>query len=305
MALLIVVTIIVVFPIPYVAFPNTAQDAINNAELMVTSQSILVPSMKNFQLEQTTVFVTNSSERATLDPWDGSLCLAPDCRTPFVRVRVPGAQAGSGTQIQISNTAEIINVTEFNKYTRMALGRDEYNFYLVGKGMLHKGAWPATTVAYNKKITMRGLQHDVLPNHHSPLGKRHQGKRTISIPNPSVSQFELGDLTMNMSVDGMPVGTASLPNVFIAAGNNSIPMTATTNVMAVAGLVSGPYKSGVLPVDVVVTSVIYDGEHIPWYEQALAALSLRLDLGVIPALQESGLAGIPGLGAAFVWADVT
>jgi hypothetical protein len=132
-----------------------------------------------------------------------------------------------------------------------------------------------------------------------PLADGTNANGTIYIPNSSVSQFEVGDLTMTMSVNGTPIGTATLSNVFLAAGNNSIPMTAVTDQTAVAGLVlgPGPYKSGVLPIDMVATSVTYDGQRIPWYEQALGALPpLRVDLDVIPALQESGLAGMLRLG---------
>jgi hypothetical protein len=129
-----------------------------------------------------------------------------------------------------------------------------------------------------------------------PLADGTNANGTVYIPNPSVSQFEVGDLTMTMSVTGTPIGTATLSNVFLAAGNNSIPMTAVTDQTAVAGLVLGPYKSGVLPIDLVATAVRYDGQRIPWYEQALGALPpLRVDLDVIPALQESGLAGMLGL----------
>ncbi|KIW70686.1 hypothetical protein PV04_02931 [Phialophora macrospora] len=302
MAILVVVTIVIVFPILYVAFPNKAQDAINRAELIVTSQSILSPSMNSFYLEQATVFATNSSDSASLDQWEGILCLAPECLYPFARIPVPSAQAENGTQIQISNVTEIINMAPFNNYTRLALESDRYSIYLQGSGKLHKGAWPATTVAYNKNITMRGLNalkgFNVTAFHiiNPALADGTNANGTIHIPNPSVSQFELGDLTLNMSVNGMSIGTATLPNVFIAAGNNSIPMTAVTNQTAVAGLVLGPYKSGVLPIDMVATSVTYDGQRIPWYEQALGAVPLRVDLDVIPALQESGLAGMLGLG---------
>jgi hypothetical protein len=173
MAILVVVTIVIVFPMSvrpyagrnstltsrslYVAFPNRAQDAINRADLIVTSQSILSPSMDSFYLEQTTLFATNNSESASLDQWEGSLCLAPDCQYPFARIHVPSSEAENGTQIQISNTTQIVDMAAFNNYTRLALGSDSYSVYLKGRGKLHKGAWPATTVSYNKNITMRGL----------------------------------------------------------------------------------------------------------------------------------------------------
>ena len=105
----------------------------------------------------------------------------------------------------------------------------------------------------------------------------------------------MGNLTMNMSVNGLPIGTSSLQNVILSPGDNYFPMTAVTNQTAVAGLVLGPYKSGVLPLDIVGDSCVYDGQEILWYEQALQALTLRVDLNVMQALVQSGLAGALGL----------
>lgn len=99
-----------------------------------------------------------------------------------------------------------------------------------------------------------------------------------------------------MSVDGVLIGITFLSNVFLGANELPLPFTAITNATAVVGLVTQQYKNGVLPIHIVASSVVYQGEHIPWYEQALGALSLRVDLNILPALQESGLARALGLG---------
>ena len=126
-----------------------------------------------------------------------------------------------------------------------------------------------------------------------PLADGTNARGTIFIPNPSVSRYELGNLTMAMSVGGTAIGTTFLPNVFLGEGDNSISMTAIANQSAVAGLVLTQYETGVLPVDIMANSVTnMQGERIPWYEQALGALPLRVDLDVLPALQESGFAGM-------------
>ncbi len=109
---------------------------------------------------------------------------------------------------------------------------------------------------------------------------------SVSIPNPSVSRYELGDLTLTMSDDDVSIGTCFLNDVFLGVNDVPIPMTAITNATAIAGLVSARYKTGVLPVDIVASSVLYQGQHIPWYEQAIGALPLRVDLNILLALQQ-------------------
>jgi len=99
-----------------------------------------------------------------------------------------------------------------------------------------------------------------------------------------------------MTVNGMPLGTASVENVSLGPGDNSFPMTAIANEAAIVELIVGTYKTGVLPVDIVASSIVYKGQHDPWYEQAFKALPLRVDLNMVPALQDLGLAGAFGLG---------
>ena len=335
---LIAVAVVVIFPLSvcyfpridnadllfaslYVGFPRQAQAAVNQANLIVTSQAILSPATNSFYLNQSTVFITNSSQSADLDTWEGTLCLDPQCSCPFARVIVPRAQAKNGTQIDIAQTTEIVNMTEFDLYTRLALGSEEYTLYLEGQGKLDKAAWPRATVQYNKKITLtgmcgfmpiwfqqillfvvisltnrslglNGLKGFNLTEFHiisPPLDDGTNANGTIYIPNPSISTFEMGNLTLDMSVDGLAVGTALLKDVILIPGPNELSMTASTNQTAIGGLVLGPYKSGVLPIDVVGTSVTFHESHIPWYEQALQALPLQVNLNVIPALQEVGM----------------
>jgi hypothetical protein len=104
----------------------------------------------------------------------------------------------------------------------------------------------------------------------------------------------MGDVTLNMSVDNTPIGTSVLKDIILIQGANEITMTAITNQTAIAGLVLEPYKSGILPIDLVGSSVTFRNNRIPWYEQALQALPLRVNLNVIPALQEAGLLGMSG-----------
>lgn len=118
---------------------------------------------------------------------------------------------------------------------------------------------------------------------------------TVTIPNPSVSTYEMGNLTMSMSVNGLPIGIATLRDVVLRPGLNTFSMLATTNQTAVVGLIFGPYKSGILPIDIVGNSTVYNGQHIPWYEQALQANKLTIHIDVIKALWQAGLAQLLGI----------
>ncbi|EXJ66065.1 uncharacterized protein A1O5_10679 [Cladophialophora psammophila CBS 110553] len=198
----------------------------------------------------------------------------------------------NGTKVQIDQTVQIVNMSEFNKYTQTALLTKEYHVFLKGSGALHKRGLPSVTVDYDKIITLQGLNglagfnvtsFDIID---PPLPNGSNIPGTVSIPNPSFPTFELGKVNMNMSVAGASIGTCSVPNVLLQPGDNTFPMIGVANQSAIAGLVLGLFKPGIVPIDVVGTQVLYNEENIPWYEQALQGLMLRLDLDVTGALQE-------------------
>ena len=110
----------------------------------------------------------------------------------------------------------------------------------------------------------------------------------MHLPNPSVLTLTLGNVTFNNSVDGTPIGTSTLDNVVLKPGDNELPMRATADQAAVLKLVAGKHKDGKLPVTVRGTSVVYGGQHLEYYEEALGASEQRVTLDVMAALGMGG-----------------
>ena len=63
---------------------------------------------------------------------------------------------------------------------------------------------------------------------------------TIFIPNPTVATFDMGNITMNMYVNGTYVGNSTIKDTVIRPGNNTFEMYATTDGDA---LLRAPVKS--------------------------------------------------------------
>lgn len=130
----------------------------------------------------------------------------------------------------------------------------------------------------------------------APLPDGSNANGTVSVLNPSLATYAFGNLSMGMSVAGIPIGTATLRNVTLEPGANSVPVTFVTDQVAVAQLILGPYRStGVLPVDIRGQSVVYNGVNIPWYEQALEAMTLSVQLDVVRALRDAGMADLSSM----------
>lgn len=111
----------------------------------------------------------------------------------------------------------------------------------------------------------------------------------VTIPNPSPMTLALGDVTFDMSVDGIFIGNATMPDLTLRPGNNSYPIHVTSNQTQVGLIIQKPeYHCGVFPVDIAGNASRYGGEVLPYYTEALRANKLQTMLNVTDALIEVG-----------------
>ena len=66
-------------------------------------------------------------------------------------------------------------------------------------------------------------------------------------------------------------------------------MRSKINQTLVIGAIARTYKDGMLPVDIVGNSSVYNGEHLPYFEKPLQGLMQRVVLNVGAALKDIGL----------------
>lgn len=100
----------------------------------------------------------------------------------------------------------------------------------------------------------------------------------------------------------MEIGTATLADFTLVPGLNKVPMRSKINQTAVITALQTTYKDGVMPVEIVGDTAVYEGQHLPYYETALKGFSKEVRLDVGAALKETGvdlkvLAGATGGGA--------
>lgn len=112
----------------------------------------------------------------------------------------------------------------------------------------------------------------------------------VYIPNPSVMTIALGNVTMDLSVAGTPIGQTLIPNLTLKPGDNTVDMRSTTNQTAVLKLIPCSYKDGILPVDIKGNSSLNtNGDHLPYFEYAIQSNVLSTSLDVGSALNKIGL----------------
>ncbi|KAK5459886.1 hypothetical protein LTS15_004015 [Exophiala xenobiotica] len=296
----IAIVLIITLPVVFVAYPHLAQSAINKSTLMVTSQSFLNPAPDAVDLDLNSVFLSNSSLHAKLYAFEADLCLE-NSDTPFAQLSIPATEAANGTKARVVQRVPIKNKDQFFAYAKTQILSEEYVVYLKGKGDLKYGKLQKTNVKYNDKITMKGLNglkgfnvtdFELITTSHP---SDYNANGTVLIPNPTVTTYEMGNITMDMYVGNVWIGNSTLENVVLRPGNNTFPLRALANQTAVVQLLFTDYKSGIFPVNIVTKGVIYHGEHLPYYEYALQSKNQTNNLNVIEVLEKAGLAGYLGI----------
>ncbi|KAJ5591318.1 hypothetical protein N7450_005290, partial [Penicillium hetheringtonii] len=292
----VIVVLVVVLPVVYVGYPNIAKHDVNDSTLEITSMVISDPTPESFQLNQTQVIGSDSSYHPKIYAFDAAVSLA-GAAASFATVRVPSVKSEDGAKVEVLQKVDLGDIGAFGDYAKAVMLQEEVALNIYGKPDLQQGSLPKITVTYNKTVTMKGLNQlkgfDVTDFH--ILTKKENGrnmKGTVYIPNPSVMTIDMGNLTLDLSVAGKPMGQSFLDNLVLKPGNNTVPMTSTVDQTAIIKMFTAdgnPYKDGVVPFDIVGNSSVYNGKELPYFTKALASNNLTVHLNVSKALAEIGL----------------
>ncbi|PNS15937.1 hypothetical protein CAC42_4338 [Sphaceloma murrayae] len=289
----IIAVLAVVLPLIFVAYPRIAQNGINNARLVPSAQILRNPAPGAADLTLDSFLLTDSSLHPDLDSFDASFYLEGR-QEPFITATIPAIKAENGTVARIQQRIQITNLAEFTRYTGTLLSAQNFVVYLKGRGGLKQGALPKTNVNYDQRITLSGLNSlqgleityfrlgEDLPYGSNAFGN-------VTIPNPSVTSASFGDVTLDLFVDGNPIGNTTVPDLNLAPGNNSYPLYATVNTTAIAGVLQSPrYRCGVINLEIRGNQSVFDGAVIPYFTQPLQSSTQRTMFNLTDTLNAAG-----------------
>ncbi|KAL9603892.1 MAG: hypothetical protein Q9219_000830 [cf. Caloplaca sp. 3 TL-2023] len=293
-------TLIIVLCLVYVAFPRITQNAVNKSGLEIQSLTLSNPTPDSFHLEQTSLVTNHNRYHPRLDAFNVSLSVAGSEDKPYAQIELPKAHATERTTTHVDQDVQILDIESFTDYNTQILTKEIVDVIVKGRTKLHEMRLPVTTVDYHKTLHMRGLnglagfnvtsfEIKLIPE---PDGANMIG--IVYIPNPSVLTITMGNVTFNNYVDDDFIGTTSLSDLVLRPGNNTIPMRSTVNQTLVIEKVTGTYKDGMLPVDIIGNSSVYDGQHLEYFEKALQSNRQHIVLNVGAALAALGGGGLTG-----------
>lgn len=286
--LLSAILVAIILPFVFVAYPNMAQQDVNDSTLTIKSMVISDPAPDSFHIVLTQVIGSKSKFHPVLDAFNASVSMLGSS-VPFAYLNTPRVQSHDGVEGTIDQKVVIPDLDSFTAFSVAVMQKEEVNLVVSGKTGLKLGSLPKINVTYNKNVTTKGLNalkgfnvtaiHLVLPPEDDGTNMR----GTIIVPNPSVMTLYLGNVTLDLSVDGTSIGQSRLQNVVVSPGDNRIEMASTVNETIVLGLVSSPdskYKNGVLPIDILGNSSVYNDQELPYFSKALASNKLRVNLNI-------------------------
>lgn len=275
--------------------PKIAQDGVNDSSLEITQLNFTDPSPQTIVLSQMGTLHSPSMYTPTLDPFNASSYLVTNgqyASTPMVIIPLPKIHALHPSSVITVQNQElsIVSTDALSDYATAVLSNEFVTTALVGSTRLHEGALPVITVKYNKTSTYRGLNGlqgfnvtNVRVDLTALSGPNLSGYAYI--PNPSNMTIVMGDVTMELSTALGVVGNTTIKDMTLVPGNNILPMIGTMDQTKVVGSMDA--KTGLVELSIRGKSAIYKGEHLVYYERALASNNLSLALNVKQVISDS------------------
>ncbi|RMJ25695.1 hypothetical protein PHISP_03426 [Aspergillus sp. HF37] len=286
---IIVVVLVIVLPVVYVGYPKIAQEEVHASDVNVTKMAMSDPTPDSFHINQTQILHLDSMFEPTLFAFEANASIAGR-DSHFATVTIPQITAVDGQLIHVNQDVSLQDtVHEFGDFCKAIVLNEEVDLRLYGKPELQVQVLPVITVTYNETVTLKGLNQfkgfslsnvtaqvgtaDGEPNMH---GKVH-------LPNPTVLTIPLGNVTLDLSVDGKFVGHSFIDNMKLVPGMNTFSMRSKLD-QAVVLKKKANYPSGVMPFDINGNKSVYDGKELPYFTKALRATSMTAHVNISEAL---------------------
>lgn len=292
-----------------VAFPAIAQLMVDKADLPIYSAKIMDPQPDSIVYSMMGGLNVPKPFSVRLEPIELELFIdegLPE-RKPYVKVQLfhpDGKTLKGNATVEINDQrAQIIDHDEFNRFLEEAVYNEDFTLSAFGKGRAWLGKLKAD-LDLRKNVKLKGLNklngfniesaRLVLP----PLEDGSNFIGNITLPNASDVSFEMGNVTLNLKTAGIIVGSATILDVYLTPGNNSVVangkadlLTLIKNLPLVLQAQSQALSKGNIELQANGNSTIFDGVHIEYYERVLNNLELSASMPVLGLLVDS-LGGI-------------
>ncbi|KIN07058.1 hypothetical protein OIDMADRAFT_36718 [Oidiodendron maius Zn] len=286
----------------YVAVPNIAQSGINDSSFEVSDLKFINPAPNSINLTQIATLYSPSRFTPTLDPFSAGLWLVTNKTygtAPFVYLDLPQIHVlhPKSNVTSENQVVPLLNTNEITDYVIAMLTQENVTIALTGTTKLHEGKLPVISINYNSTTTYKGLNGlkgfnatDLKFNPSAPTGTPNLVGNAF-IPNPSIITVHLGNVTLILSTAKYGVvGNATINDLTLYPGDNNVLMSSIVDQTKVVESMDA--SSGIVTVEILGNSSVYNGKHIPYYEKALSRTALSLDINLKQVLADRSKASM-------------
>ncbi|KAJ5875744.1 uncharacterized protein N7473_013091 [Penicillium subrubescens] len=282
-----------------VAVPAIAQRIVDDTNLPVYSAQILDPKTQQVSFTLDTSLNIPMGLRIRIDPLDLSL-FNRDVQPmqPYLTVSLPSYSLKGNTNLTVTkNNTDILNEDQFIKTLTQAVYNKKFTMSAKGSTVGHLGALKAP-LTLNKDIELDGLDKlsgFSINSARVVIPKEADGTNLVGeaiLPNHSDFTFALGNVTLNLRSSDLIIGQATILNVLLKPGNNTVALrgrleisTVLDNLSEILSAQKTALGDGEIELSASGNSTIYNGVHIKYYEQVLKNLTL---VARVPILQVVG-----------------
>ncbi len=294
----LLITLLFVLILLYAAYPKIAQSNIDHASSLNVTQLIFSnPSATGFHLFQNSTITNTAPYHPQLDAFNATLAL--EGGQPYASIEIGHLHAQRTTVAVVDQDVTLTDVNAFTEYNKAVLNQDEVSVAIKGETTIHEMAFPETNIKYAKTTSMQGLNKlagFAVLNFEIKIIPEADGSNmvgNVSIPNPTVMTLTMGNVTFFTYLSAtstsppVPIGNVSIDNLTLTPGPNILSMRAQVDQGTVIGALINTYHDGMVPMDIVGNTAVYNNQHLPYFEAALQGLTQHVTLDVGGAIKST------------------
>ncbi|KUI57863.1 hypothetical protein VP1G_05173 [Cytospora mali] len=297
--ILICIIVLVVCLVIFVAVPHIAQSYINKAELSIQGMTVSQTQSDNFTMSINSTIKVDAPSGAVIDAFDVVMYLEDwPPQTPFLRLSLPETTSAPETAINLTQFTEILDHNAFNVFNTWLLLNETLDVSVEGNTHIKvSGLSKKYPVHFKKIVNTPGLSNfngTTVPESRITLTSDAQGDNffgTVTIPNRSFINFEIGNASFINYMLDEAVGTVYIDDMKLAPGLNNLSMRANISQTPVLNAIQQPpyCDSGVLPFQLQGSNVTNHGQYLSYYAVALGSTNQSVDINVGADLSALGL----------------
>ncbi|KAK6361034.1 hypothetical protein TWF730_007149 [Orbilia blumenaviensis] len=274
----------------FVVVPAIAQSSVDGATVQVDAIAITNPKPNDITVSMNSTVkakVPVGGAQLSSQTFEMYLPSAGDSKDmnlvpKFATLEVGQAPVKDVFSINVTGSeTPILNQDIFQEFSSQVLKNNVINLGLRANPAPNIGIGPLKfPVKFQKVLQLRGfnmLKGITLTNATVLTTPLEDGTNMVGdgvIPNPSSFVMQVGELTTNITVAGLALGFSVIKDLVLYPGDNKVKIfTHLSDEWSGSPLVSSVVSQSNVNITLTITSVIFNGAHVPWLEKPMSDLS--------------------------------